>query len=76
MLECMSRTNVDIDDELLGMAMRRFQLRTKRETVNLALRQLLGNPMTKEEALAMQGSGYETDLDELRSDTPDWIVKD
>jgi len=45
----MARTNIDIDDELLGMAMRRFRLRTKREAVNLALRKLLGDPMTKED---------------------------
>jgi Arc/MetJ family transcription regulator len=69
----MSRTNIDIDDELLAKAMKRFRLRTKREAVNLALWKLLGEPMTKEEVLAMEGMGYDTDLDELRPDVPDWL---
>jgi Arc/MetJ family transcription regulator len=69
----MSRTNIDIDDHLLGLARRLFRLRTKRETVNYALRKLLGDPMTREEALAMEGSGWDGDLDELRSGEPDWF---
>lgn len=34
----------------------RYQLRTKAEAVDLALRKLAGEPMTREEALAMGGS--------------------
>lgn len=69
----MSRTNIDIDDELLRHAMQRYRCRTKRDAVNLALRKLLGDPMTKEEVLAMEGMGYETDLEELRGGDPDWL---
>ncbi|MDQ2741664.1 MAG: type II toxin-antitoxin system VapB family antitoxin [Chloroflexota bacterium] len=36
--------------------MRRYRLRTKTEAVDLALRHLAGQPMTREEALAMHGA--------------------
>jgi Arc/MetJ family transcription regulator len=36
--------------------MRRYRLRTKTEVVDLALRKLAAEPMTREEALAMRGS--------------------
>ena len=52
----MGRTNIDIDDELVEIVMMRYQLKTKREAVDYALRNLAGQPMTKEEALAMFGS--------------------
>ncbi|HEY8691807.1 MAG TPA: type II toxin-antitoxin system VapB family antitoxin [Chloroflexota bacterium] len=66
----MARTNIDIDDELLRHAMQRFHLHTKREAVNYALRKLLGDPMTRDEALAMEGYGWDGDLDQIRaSDT-------
>ena len=62
----MSRTNIDIDDDLLRHAMDRYRLRTKREAVDLALRRLVGDPMTREEALAMRGRGWGGDLAEIR----------
>jgi len=62
----MARTNIDIDDELVGRVMRRHGLRTKREAVEYALRTVDVVPMTREEALAMEGTGWEGDLDELR----------
>jgi Arc/MetJ family transcription regulator len=61
-----SRTNIDLDDELVARAMRMYRLETKREAVALALRRLVGDPMTKEEALAMEGSGWDGDLDQIR----------
>ena len=51
----MSRTNIDIDDELIQRVMVRYHLTTKREAVDYALRALV-NPMTTAEALAMAGS--------------------
>jgi len=45
-----------------------YGLRTKREAVDFALRRLLIEPFTREEALAAQGSGWGGDLDEMRSD--------
>lgn len=65
----MSRTNIDIDDQLVERAMRTFGLRSKREAVQLALERLLGGgPMTLEEQLEMEGAGWEGDLDAMRAD--------
>lgn len=66
----MSRTNIEIDDELIGRVMRFYGYRTKREAVDRALRRLDVEPMTVEEALAMQGSGWSGDLEELRALDP------
>jgi Arc/MetJ family transcription regulator len=60
------RTNIEIDDELIARVMQRYRLGTKREAVDYALRRLVPEPMSLEEALAMQGSGWEGDLDEMR----------
>jgi Arc/MetJ family transcription regulator len=62
----MSRTNIDIDDEACQRVMEQYHLKTKRDAVNYALRRLAVVPMTVEEALAMEGSGWEGDLDEMR----------
>ena len=35
---CMGRTNIEIDDDLIAEAMRRYGLATKREAVDFALR--------------------------------------
>ena len=66
----MGRTNIDIDDDLVRRAMLRYGLRTKREAVDLALRRLVGEPLSLEEALDMEGSGWEADLEELRRADP------
>lgn len=50
------RTNIEIEDTYLQTIMGRYGVRTKTEAVDLALRHLAGRPMTREEALAMQGS--------------------
>lgn len=42
--------------------MHRYGVRTKREAVDLALRHLAGQPMTREQALAMRGAGAIADL--------------
>ena len=47
--------------------MRQYGLRTKQEAVNLALRMAAIEPMSHEEALAMQGSGWDGDLDRMRA---------
>lgn len=63
---CMSRTNVDIDDEAVGIVMHRYGLATKRDAVNFALRSLAGEPMDVERALQMRGTGWAGDLDDMR----------
>jgi len=60
------RTNIEIDDELMSRVQSTYGLRTKREAVDFALRRLLVEPMTRDEALAMEGVGWSGDLDELR----------
>jgi Arc/MetJ family transcription regulator len=61
-----TRTNIDIDDEVVARVMRRFGLPSKRAAVDLALRRLLGEPMTRDEILAMQGVGWSGDLEGIR----------
>lgn len=55
---CMSRsrTNIEIEDDDLQAVMDRYGLRTKTEAVALALRHLAGQPMSRDEALAMRGA--------------------
>ena len=60
------RTNIEIEDTYVNEIMRRYGLLTKREAVDLALRHLAGQPMTREEALAMQGANA---IDDPPADT-------
>jgi Arc/MetJ family transcription regulator len=62
----MGRTNVELDDELVERVMNDYGLPTKRATIDFALRRLDLEPMSREEALAMQGTGWEGDLSEMR----------
>lgn len=64
---CMSRTNIDIDDQACRAVMDRYHLATKREAVNFALRTLAAEPLDLDAALALEGSGWEGDLDQMRS---------
>lgn len=61
-----SRTNIDIDDDLIAGVMQRYRLATKREAVDFALRQVAITPMGPDEMLAMAGTGWDGDLDALR----------
>lgn len=65
----MGRTNIDIDDEVMGRVQARYGLRTKREAVDFALRRLLVEPFTRQEAFAAEGSGWDGDLGKLRAGT-------
>lgn len=60
----MSRTNIDLDDSAVETIMRRYQLRTKTEAVDYALRALAGQPMTRDEILALHGAGLINDIPE------------
>ena len=55
---CMAkvRTNIEIEDSYVEAVMDRYGVRTKTEAVDLALRHLAGQPMSREEALAMRGA--------------------
>jgi Arc/MetJ family transcription regulator len=50
------RTNIELDERKVRTIMRRYGLRTKREAVDLALRALAGQPMSRAEALQMRGA--------------------
>ncbi len=50
------RTNIEIEESYVEAIMDRFLVRTKTEAVDLALRHLAGQPMSREEALAMRGA--------------------
>ncbi|MFV1961732.1 MAG: type II toxin-antitoxin system VapB family antitoxin [Acidimicrobiia bacterium] len=52
----MGRTNIVIDDDLVGIVMQRYNLKTKTEAVDKALRHLAGQPLTREEILAYEGA--------------------
>ena len=63
----MSRVTVDIDDRACAEVMRRYRLATEREAINFALRTLAVEPLRLDEARALRGSGWEGELDALRS---------
>lgn len=64
---CMSRTNIDIDDDACQTVMDRFHLQTKRDAVNYALRLVAAEVLELDDARALRGSGWEGDLAEMRS---------
>ena len=70
MSRCMSRTNVNIDDKACAEIMRRYRLTSKSEAINLALRALAAEPLDVDEAKQLRGSGWDGDLDEMRSGRP------
>jgi Arc/MetJ family transcription regulator len=65
---CMARvrTNIELEDVYVRRIMHRYGIHTKTEAVDLALRHLAGQPMTREEALGMEGAHAIGDL------PPDW----
>ncbi|MDQ4069068.1 MAG: type II toxin-antitoxin system VapB family antitoxin [Actinomycetota bacterium] len=67
----MARTNIEIDEELVTKVMHRYGLSSKRAAVDLALRRLAGEPLSREEALALEGSGWEGDLEGMRRNRVD-----
>jgi Arc/MetJ family transcription regulator len=62
----MTRTNIDLDDEVVDRVMAKYGLKTKKAAVDLALRRAAGPPLTKEFLLDLEGIGWEGDLDEMR----------
>lgn len=60
------RTNIEIEDYYVRAIMDRYGIHTKTEVVELALRHLAGQPMTREQALAMRGARA---MEEVPADT-------
>jgi Arc/MetJ family transcription regulator len=63
----MSRTNIDVDDDACRVVMERYQLKSKRDAVNFALRTVAAEPLGLEAARRLRGSGWDGDLAELRT---------
>ncbi|MGJ8639105.1 MAG: type II toxin-antitoxin system VapB family antitoxin [Opitutaceae bacterium] len=62
----MSRTNINLDDNLVSQGLKITGLRTKRELVDLALRELVRKEDQKS-ILTLEGKySWEGDLDEIR----------
>jgi Arc/MetJ family transcription regulator len=66
----MSRTNIDIDDELIAEVMRQNGFKTKREAVDEALRRLVRPRLSIEFLESLEGMGWDGDLDEMRAGSP------
>ena len=61
------RTNIDIDNQLLSKAMKLANTKTKKETVEVALAQLI-KTLKRKDLLRFQGKiSWEENLDEMRS---------
>ena len=50
------RTNIELEERYVRAIMDRFGVHTKTQAVDLALRHLAGQPMTREQALMMRGA--------------------
>ena len=69
----MTRTNIDIDDELVAAVMEQNGLKTKREAVDFALRRAVRRVASVDELLALEGIGFDLDLDEIRNEDLTWV---
>jgi Arc/MetJ family transcription regulator len=63
----MTRTNIDIDDDLVAKVMRTYRLDSKRSAVDLALRRLIGESPSDDDVLAMRGTGFDFTNDEVEA---------
>ncbi len=70
---CMTRTNIDIDDELVAAVMEQNGLKTKREAVDFALRKAVRRVATVQDLRALRGIGFDLDLDEIRNEDYTWV---
>ena len=61
----MTRTNIEIDDELVETVMKQNGLKTKKEAVDFALRKTVRRLPTIEEIRSLEGIGFPYTNDEL-----------
>lgn len=72
------RTNIDIDDRLLQEAMKVTGQKTKKATVEEALRLIVKRAGQRQALEELRGMGWEGDLDQMRNDWTtevDWGLK-
>ncbi len=63
----MTRTNIEIDDELITTVMKQNRLKTKKDAVDFALRKVARATPSVDEILALRGIGFPYSNDELES---------
>lgn len=56
------RTNIVLENDHVEAIKKRYGVHTKTDAVDLALRHLAGQPMTRDEALAMHGAHAIADI--------------
>lgn len=61
-----SRSPVLVSDRLLHLVMERYRFPTRHAAVEFALQRAAEPPMTRDEMLAMRGTGWYGDLEEIR----------
>ena len=64
------RVELDVREELPEAVRERSHPTSRRATVEFALRRAAVKPMSKEEALGMEGVGWDGDLEAMRSGDP------
>jgi Arc/MetJ family transcription regulator len=69
---CVSGTNIDSDDPACSAVTDLYGLQTKREAVNLVRRLAAVEPLDTGRALALDGSAWDGDLDEMRAGRIGW----
>ncbi len=60
------RTNIVVNDELIEEAMRLYNVRTRREMVDLALRYIIMRD-ERQKILELEGAGWGVDINDLRA---------
>jgi Arc/MetJ family transcription regulator len=61
----MTRTNIDIDEELIQTVMKQNRLSTKKDAVEFALRKVVRRTPTIEEIRSLEGIGFPFTNDEI-----------
>jgi len=65
-----ARSLMMVDDVLLRTVMERHHFTTRDAAVHFALRRVVDPPMARDEVLAMRGTGWDGDVDSMRSEVP------
>ena len=71
---CMTRTNIEIDDELIDTVMKQNGLKTKKDAVEFALRKVVRQIPTIEEVRSLEGIGFPYTNEEIEASDrwPEW----
>jgi len=65
----MTRTNIDVDEDLITEVIRQNGLKTKREAVDFALRRVVRRRLSTDELLRLEGTVvWDGDLEAMRDD--------